>query len=91
MGVADLYAPALKDRIDGLRAIRDQAKVHAERAQAMLQHSGRQAVRLQMLSKFARTACQRIRFEGGGDRRDHLRALAQRVDVAEGELRILGS
>ena len=37
------------------------------------------------------TARQRIRLEGGGYRRDHLRALAQRVEVAEGEVRIMGS
>lgn len=90
-GVADLDDPALKDRIDGLKAIRDQAKADAERAQAMLQHSGSQAVTPQMLSKFARTARQRIRLEGGGYRRDHLRALAQRVEVAESEVRIMGS
>jgi site-specific DNA recombinase len=90
-GVADLDDPALKDRIDGLKAIRDQAKADAERAQAMLQHSGSQAVTPQMLRKFARTARQRIRLEGGGYRRDHLRALAQRVEVAEGEVRIMGS
>ncbi len=83
--------PALKDRIDGLKAIRDQARADAERAQAMLQHSGSQAVTPQMLSKFAQTARQRIRFEGGGYRRDHLRALAQRVEVANGEVRIMGS
>ena len=91
VGVADLHDPALKDRIDGLKAIRDQAKVDAERAQAMLQHSGSQAVTPQMLSKFAHAARQRIRHEGGGYRRDHLRALAQRVEVAEGEVRIMGS
>lgn len=32
----------------------------------------------------------RIRLEGGGYRRDHLRALAQWVEVAEGEVRIKG-
>ena len=74
VGVADLDALALKDRIDGLKAIRDQAKVDAERAQAVLQNSGRQAVTPQMLSNFARAARQHIRLEGGGDRRDHLRA-----------------
>ncbi|OYV51942.1 MAG: recombinase family protein [Rhodospirillales bacterium 20-60-12] len=90
-GVADLNDPALKDRIDGLKAIRDQAKADAERAQAMLQNSGSQAVTPQMLSKFAHAARQRIRLEGGGYRREHLRALAQRVEVAEGEVRIMGS
>jgi hypothetical protein len=90
-GVADLNDPALKDRIDGLNAIRDQAKADAERAQAMLQNSGSQAVTPQMLSRFANAARQRIRLEGGGYRRDHLRALAQRVEVADGEVRIMGS
>ena len=90
-GVADLDDPALKDRIDGLKAIRDQAKADAERAQAMLQNSGQRAVTPEMLRKFATTARQRIRLESGGYRRDHLRALAQRVEVAEGEVRIMGS
>ena len=57
----------------------------------MLLNSGSQAVTPEMLSKFARTARQRIHLEGGGYRRDHLRALAQRVEVAEGEVRIMGS
>lgn len=73
-GVADLDDPALKDRIDGLKAIRDQAKVDAERAQAMLQNTGQKAVTPQMLRKFATTARERIRLESGGYRRDHLRA-----------------
>jgi DNA invertase Pin-like site-specific DNA recombinase len=90
-GVADLNDPALKDRIGGLKAIRDQAKADAERAQAMLQNSGSQALTPQMLSKFAHAARQRIRLEGGGYRRDHLRALAQRVEVSDGEVRIMGS
>jgi hypothetical protein len=63
----------------------------AERAQAVLENSGSKAVTPQMLSKFARAARQRIRLEGGGYRRDHLRALAQRVEVAESEVRIMGS
>ncbi len=77
--------------IDDLKAIHDQAKADAERAHAMLQKSVSQAVTPQMLSKFARTARQRIRLEGGGYRRDHLRALARRVEVADGEVRIMGS
>ncbi len=90
-GVADLDDPALKDRIDSLKAIRDQAKANAERGQAMLQNSGSQAVTQQMLSKFAHIPRQSIRLEGGDYRRDHLRAFAQRVEVADGELRIMGS
>ena len=90
-GVADLDDPGLKDRIDGLKGIRDQAKADSDRAQAMLQNTGQKAVTPQMLRKFATTARQRIRLDGGGYRRDHLRALAQRVEVAEGEVRIMGS
>ena len=90
-GIADLDDPALKDRIDGLKAIRDQAKADADRAQAMLQNTGQKAVTPQMLRTFATTARERIRLDGGGYRRDHLRALAQRVEVAEGEVRIMGS
>ena len=63
----------------------------ADRAQAMLQNTGQKAVTPQMLRKFAATARERIRLESGGYRRDHLRALAQRVEVAEGEVRIMGS
>ena len=40
---------------------------------------------------FARTARKRMRTDGGGYRRDHLRALAQRVEVDQKELRIMGS
>ncbi|CDO35846.1 recombinase family protein [Novosphingobium sp. KN65.2] len=90
-GIADLDDPALKDRIDGLKAIRDSAKADAERAQAMLDSSGAKAITPQMVRTFAKAARQRIRMEGGGYRRDHLRALAQRVEVAEGEVRIIGS
>ncbi len=83
--------PALKDRIDGLKAIRDQSKADAERAQAMLENSGSKAATPQMVRTFAETARRHVRLEGGGYRRDHLRALVQRVEVADGEVRIMGS
>ncbi|HEV7959740.1 MAG TPA: hypothetical protein VGP01_01825, partial [Rhizomicrobium sp.] len=53
--------------------------------------SGHQAITPQMVQRFAKTARQRIRIDGGGYRRDHLRALAQRVEVADTEVRIMGS
>jgi site-specific DNA recombinase len=80
-GVADLDDPALKERIAGLKAIRDQARADTERAQAMLQSSSQQKITPQMVRKFAKTARERMRLQGGGYRRDHLRALAQRVEV----------
>jgi site-specific DNA recombinase len=89
--VADLDDPPLKERIASLKAIRDQAKTDAERAQAMMENSGQQTITPQMIRKFARTARSRIRIDGGGYRRDHLRALAQRVEVADREVRIIGS
>jgi hypothetical protein len=45
----------------------------------------------QAIKTFARTARKRMRTDGGGYRRDHLRALAQRVEVDQKELRIMGS
>ena len=90
-GVADLDAPGLKERIAGLKAIREQARADAERAQAALDNAGNQAVSPDMVRTFARAARQRIRLENGGYRRDHLRALAQRVEVADTEVRIMGS
>ena len=90
-GVADLDAPGLRERIAGLKAIREQASADAERAQAALDRAGNQAVSTDMVRTFARAARRRIRSEGGGYRRDHLRALAQRVEVAEREVRIMGS
>ena len=44
-----------------------------------------------MVQRFAGTARERIRIDGGGCRRDPLRALAQLVEVANREVRIIGS
>jgi site-specific DNA recombinase len=90
-GVADLEDPALKERIVSLKAIRDQAQADSDRAQAMAESAGQQAITPAMVQKFARSARERIRIEGGGYRREHLRALAQRVEVADEEVRIMGS
>jgi hypothetical protein len=90
-GVADLDDPALKERIAGLKVIRDQAKLDAERAEAMLDSAGHKAISPAMIRRFSQAARERIHLEGGGYRRDHLRALAQRVEVADDEIRIMGS
>lgn len=90
-GVADLDDPALKERIANLKGGRDQAKADAERASAMLDSASQQVITPAMLSKFALATRERIRLPGGGYRRDHLRALAQRVEVNDGEVRIMGS
>ena len=92
-GVADLNDPGLKERLAGLKAIRDQSQAGAMRAQTVLDSAAQQPVTTTVLREFAATARKRMRMriEGGGYRRDHLRALAQRVEVADREVRIMGS
>ena len=80
----------LKDRIGELKATRDQARFDAERAWTRLIAPARPSHH-RPLKTFARTARKRMRTENGGYRRDHLRALAQRVEVDQKELRIMGS
>jgi hypothetical protein len=89
-GIADLSDPMLKDRVGELKAIRDQARADAERAQGAIERTG-PSITPQALKTFARQARKRMRTESGGYRRDHLRALAQRVEVDAQELRIMGS
>jgi len=89
-GVTDLSDLLLKDRITELKAIRDQARADAERAEGAIERLG-PAITIQSVKKFARTARKRMRTESGGYRRDYLRALAQRVEVDAQELRIMGS
>ena len=77
-GIADVSDPMLKERVTELKSVRDQARADAERAEGALK-------------TFARQARKRMRTESGGYRRDHLRALAQRVEVDAKEVRIMGS
>ena len=90
-GVADLDDSDLKDRIATLKATRDQARTDADRGSALLDSATNRSITPEMLEAFAQTARQRMRLDGGDYRRDHLRALAQRVEVSEGEVRIMGS
>jgi site-specific DNA recombinase len=89
-GIADLADPMLKERIEELKAIRDQARADAERAEDAIERLG-PSITLQALKTFARQARKRMRTESGGYRRDHLRALAQRVEVDAKEVRIMGA
>ena len=89
-GVADLDDPSLKERIKELKATRDQARVDAERARVAIETAG-QSLTPAKLTRFASAARRRIRGKDGGYRRDHLRALTQRVEVSEREVRIMGS
>jgi hypothetical protein len=89
-GVADLSDPMLKDRVTELKAIRDQARADAERAEGALDRLGPSITPL-ALKTLAKQVRRRMRTESGGYRRDHLRALAQRVEVDAKEVRIMGS
>jgi site-specific DNA recombinase len=82
--IADVSDPMLKDRVAEFRVIRDQARADAERAEGALDR------RAEALKTFARQARKGMRTEGGGYRRDHLRALARRVEVDTKEVRIMG-
>ena len=90
-GVADLDAPGLKERIAGPRRFGNRPAPTPSAPQAALDNAGNQAVSSHLVKTFARAARQRIRLESGGYRRDHLRALARRVEVADTEVRIRGS
>ena len=89
-GIADVSDPMLKERVTELRAVRDQARADAERAEGTLDRLG-PSITPQALKTFASQARRRMRTEGGGYRRDHLRALAQRIEVDAKEVRIMGS
>ena len=82
--------PILKERVTELKAVRDQAHADAERAEGALERAG-PSITPQALKTFASQARKRMRTEAGGYRRDHLRALAQRVEVDAKEVRIMGS
>ena len=61
------------------------------RIQMTLDSTGNQAITADMLGAFSSAARDGLRMEGGGYRRDHLRAFARRVEVADTEIRITGS
>jgi site-specific DNA recombinase len=80
----------LKEPVTELRATRDQARADAERVEGALDQLG-PSITPQALKTFPKKARKGIRAEGGGYRRDHLRALAQRVEVDAKEIRIIGA
>ncbi len=90
-GVVDATDTSLKDRVAELVAIRDQAKADTERAVAAVERIG-PIITAESLRTFAQAARRKLRNEDGTYRRDHLRALAQRVEVInKNEVRILGT
>ncbi len=80
----------LRERVTELKSIRDQARADAERAEGALDRVG-PSITPQALKTFASQVRRRMRTESRGYRRDHLRALAQRIEVDAQEVRIMGS
>ncbi len=89
-GLADLADVNLKSRMTELKAIRDTARVDADRADAK---DADKALRVtpDILRRFAGEAKRRLRKEDGTFRRHHVQALAQRVEVGRDDIRITGS
>ncbi|WP_269220174.1 recombinase family protein [Brevundimonas vesicularis] len=89
-----LLAPddaSLKDRVAELSGTRDQARADAERISASVERLA-PTITPDALARFATAARRKLRDRTSGYRRDHLRALTQRVEViSKTEARIIGS
>ncbi len=89
-----LLAPSdasLKDRVTELTSIRDQARADAERITSSVERLA-PTITADALKTFACAARRKLRDRSCGYRRDHLRALTQRVEViSKTEARIIGS
>jgi site-specific DNA recombinase len=90
-GSLDPAESALGERIAGLTALRDQARADASRIEAMLASSAHQGLTGIAVREMATEARSRMRLGKGGYRREHVRAFAQRVEVADDAVRIMGS
>lgn len=64
-GVADLDDAALRERIAGLKVVRDQSRVDADRAQAMLESTGERAITPEMVGRLSQAARERLRLDRG--------------------------
>jgi site-specific DNA recombinase len=84
------HVRAESDRVVELKSIGDQARADAARAERAAERLD-PSITPKSLKTFAREARKRMRTETGGYRRDHLRALAQRVEVDQTEVRIMSS
>lgn len=83
--------PSLKERVAELSSIRDQARADAERISASVDRLA-PTITPDSLTRFATAARRKLRDRTSGYRRDHLRALTQRVEViSKTEARIIGS
>jgi len=73
-----------------LKAVRDQSREDADSAESVLENAGATVTPHRLPHSPGRRA-EKCAARPAGYRRDHLRALAQRVEVDEREVRIMGS
>ena len=82
---------SLKERVDELSRIRDQARLDAERIISSVERVAPN-ITADSLNRFASAARRKLRDRECGYRRDHIRSLTQRVEVvSKTEARIIGS
>ena len=90
-GLVDMGDPSLKGRITELTTIRDQARGNAERAVAHIERISPE-ITVESLHAFALAAKKKLRHDDGTYARNHVRAVAQRVEVhSKTDVRILGT
>lgn len=90
-GLVDMGDPSLKARIAELNAIREQARGDAERAMARITQTAPE-ITVDKIKEFAAATRQKLRNEDGTYARNHVRAVAQRVEVvSKTEVRIRGN
>ncbi|RRN66616.1 recombinase family protein [Caulobacter sp. 602-1] len=90
-GVADTADQDFKDRMKELASMRDEARADADRAEAAIDRLGPNLTP-EKLRAFALAAQARLRAEDGSYRREHVRAVAQRVEVlSTKEIQIMGN
>jgi site-specific DNA recombinase len=89
-GIIGIGDPSLKDRIAELTAMRDQARGDADRALVHIEKIG-PAITPETLRAFAIATRKKLRNGDGSFARDHVRAVAQRIEVvSRNEVRIRG-
>ena len=82
---------SLKERVDELARIRDQARIDAERIISSIERVA-PTITADSLHRFALAARRKWRDRECGYRRDHIRSLTQRVEVvSKTEARVIGS
>jgi hypothetical protein len=90
-GSLDPAEPAFGERITSLTALRDQARADAARTEATLASASHHPLSGAAVREMASEARGRLRQEKGGYRGDRVRTFAQRVEVADDEIRIMGT